>query len=88
MDATATAARPGVCRSPGIHDAYTLDYAYLVRDRDGSTRREQPSRRGLFSRERWLRALSDAGFEPRVVLFNHSELEPGRYEVFVAVRSA
>ncbi len=39
---------------------------------------------GLFSRERWLRARSDAGFEPRVVPFNHSELEPGRSGVFVA----
>jgi hypothetical protein len=42
----------------------------------------------LFSPERWLRALSDAGFEPRVVPFYHSELDPGRYEVFVAVRPA
>src|SRR5204862_2047996 len=49
-------------------------------------RRERPSVEGLFSREQWLRALSDAGFELRVVPFNHSELEPGRYEVFVAVR--
>jgi hypothetical protein len=32
--------------------------------------------------------LSDAGFEPRVVPFNHSELEPGHYGVFVAVRPA
>jgi len=43
---------------------------------------------GLFSRERWLRALSDAGFEPRVVPFNHPELEPGCDGVFVAVRPA
>jgi hypothetical protein len=33
-------------------------------------------------------ALSAAGFEPRVVPFNHSELEPGRYGVFVAVGPA
>src|SRR5207247_10858544 len=31
---------------------------------------------------------SDAGFEPRVAPFNHSELEPGRSGVFVAVRPA
>jgi hypothetical protein len=42
----------------------------------------------LFSRERWLRTLSDAGFEPRALPFNHSELEPGPYRVFVAVRPA
>lgn len=31
-----------------------------------------------------LRLLSEAGFQPSVVPFDHSELEPGSYEVFVA----
>jgi hypothetical protein len=44
--------------------------------------------RGWSHANEWLRALSDAGFEPRVVPFNHSELEPGRYEVSGAVRPA
>jgi hypothetical protein len=68
---------------------YTVDYAKPLRDRDGSTRVVHDRHvEGLFSRERWLRALSDAGFEPRVVPFSQSELEPGRYKVFVAVRPA
>ena len=41
---------------------------------------------GLFSRAVWLRLLSEVGFEPRVVPFDHSELEPGSYEVFVATK--
>jgi hypothetical protein len=41
---------------------------------------------GLFPRAEWLRLLSEAGFVPRVVPFEHSELEPGSHEVFVAAR--
>lgn len=42
---------------------------------------------GVFSRETWLRLLRAGGFEPRVIPFDHSELEPGSYELFVCVRS-
>jgi SAM-dependent methyltransferase len=63
---------------------YWVDYAYILRDRDGSTRVEHDRHvEGLFSRGDWLRLLSEAGFAPRVVPFDHSELEPGSYELFV-----
>ena len=66
---------------------YVVDYAYLLRTPDGAVRVEHDRHvEGLFTREDWLRLLSDAGFEPRVVPFDHSELEPGSYEVFVAKR--
>jgi hypothetical protein len=39
---------------------------------------------GLFSREEWLHELRQAGFEPKLVPFDHSELELGTYELFVA----
>jgi hypothetical protein len=42
---------------------------------------------GLFSRREWLQWLRDAGFEPAVVPFEHSELEPGSHEVFLCRRS-
>jgi hypothetical protein len=42
---------------------------------------------GLFARNDWLRWLDEAGFDPQVVPFDHSELQPGQYEVFVARRS-
>lgn len=64
---------------------YVVEYAYLLRDGDGSVRVVHDRHtEGLFSRADWLRLLSEAGFEPSVVPFDHSELEPGTYEVFVA----
>jgi SAM-dependent methyltransferase len=66
---------------------YTVDYAYVLRGPDGSTRVEWDRHvEGLFPRGDWLRLLADAGFEARVVPFDHSELEPGQYEVFVCRR--
>ncbi|HEX7242378.1 MAG TPA: class I SAM-dependent methyltransferase [Longimicrobiaceae bacterium] len=65
------------------------DYAYLVRDRDGSVRVvHDRHHEGLFSRTDWLRLLYEAGFRPSAVPFDHSELEPGTYEVFVARKPA
>lgn len=64
---------------------YTVDYAYLLRASDGTVRVEHDRHiEGLFARSHWLRLLSEAGFQPRVLPFDHSELEPGTYEVFVA----
>ena len=66
---------------------YVVDYACLLRTPDGAVRVEHDRHvEGLFSRATWLRLLSEAGFEPRVVPFEHSELEPGSHEVFLAAR--
>lgn len=66
---------------------YTVEYAYLLREADGRVRVEQDQHTlGLFGREEWLELLRETGFHPRVVPFEHSELEPGSHEVFVAVR--
>jgi SAM-dependent methyltransferase len=68
---------------------YTVDYAYLLREEDGSVRVVHDRHvEGLFSRADWLRLLAEAGFRPGVVPFDHSELEPGTYEVFVARKPA
>ena len=76
------------CWDPDPSDTtYTVDYSYLLRERDGSVRAVHDRHiEGLFPREYWLETMRDAGFEPRVVPFNHSELEPGRYQVIVAHR--
>jgi len=66
---------------------YLVDYAYLLRTPDGAVRVEHDRHvEGLFRRADWLRLLSEAGFEARIVPFEHSELEPGSHEVFVAER--
>jgi hypothetical protein len=66
---------------------YTVDFAYLLREGDGSVKVERDRHiAGLFSRADWLRLLSEAGFEPGSVPFEHSELEPGECELFLARR--
>ena len=63
---------------------YLVEYAYLLREPDGSVEVVHDRHvEGLFARTEWLRFLSDAGFKPRAVVFDHSELEPGSYEIFV-----
>ena len=66
---------------------YVTDYGYLLRMDDGTMRAEHDRHvAGLFARADWLRLLTEAGFEPRAVRFDHSELEPGSHEIFVAVK--
>ena len=61
-----------------------VDYTYVLRERDGQVRVVHDRHlEWLFSRSDWLRWLSEAGFVPQVVPIDHSELEPGSYEVFV-----
>jgi hypothetical protein len=63
------------------------DYAYLLRESDGSVKVEHERHlEGLFPRADWLCLLSDVGFHPRVVPFDHPEFEPGTYELFVGSR--
>jgi SAM-dependent methyltransferase len=63
---------------------YTVDYAYLMRSDDGSVRVEHDRHlEGLFPRADWLRWLEEAGFRAERVPFDHSELEPGTYELFL-----
>jgi hypothetical protein len=66
---------------------YLVDYAYLLREGDGSVQVEWDRHvEGLFARSDWLRLLTGVGFQPKAVTFEHSELEPGQYEVFVCRR--
>jgi SAM-dependent methyltransferase len=68
---------------------YVVDYAFMLRTPDGQVRVEHDRHvEGLFAREEWLRLLSEAGFEPAIAPLEHSELEPGSHEVFVAKRPA
>lgn len=68
-------------------NTYLVDYAFVLRETDGSVRVEHDRHvEGLFALADWLRLLAAAGFEPRVVDVEHSELEPGEYVVFVAPR--
>ena len=64
---------------------YIVDYAFLLRDVNGAVRAEHDRHvEGLFARQDWLDWLGQAGFEPTVMPVDHSELEPGEYEMFIA----
>ena len=66
---------------------YFVDYAYLLRESDGSVHVEHDRHvEGLFPRDTWLRLFNDVGFTHKVLPFEHSDLEPGKHEVFVCVR--
>jgi SAM-dependent methyltransferase len=68
---------------------YLADYAYLFRNPDGSVQVEHDRHvQGLFPRVTWLRLLDRVGFRARAVPVEHSELEPGSYELFAATRPA
>ena len=66
---------------------YTVEYAYLLKDASGSVRVEHDRHvEGLFPRATWLRLMTEAGFEARVIPVDHSELEPGSYQAVVGRR--
>jgi SAM-dependent methyltransferase len=68
---------------------YLVDYAYLLREADGSIHCEHDRHvEGLFPRATWLRLFEDAGFAHKALPFELSDLEPGKHEVFVCVRPA
>ena len=69
--------------------AYTVDFAYLLRNMDGSVRVAHDRHIfGLFPRATWLSLMTDAEFEASLVPFVHSEVEPGLTEMFVGKKLA
>jgi SAM-dependent methyltransferase len=68
---------------------YLVDYAYLLREPDGSTHVEHDRHvEGLFPRATWLGLFDEIGFTHKVLPFEQSDLEPGKHEVFVCVRQS
>jgi SAM-dependent methyltransferase len=66
---------------------HVADYVYLLRFADGSTRVEHDRHiNGLFARETWTRTMQAAGFDVHNMLFEHSQVEPGKHELFVGVK--
>jgi hypothetical protein len=69
-------------------ETYVVDFAYLLREPDGSVRCETDRHvLGLFSRETWLRLMGEVGFAGAQALpFEHSEVEAGSMEIFVGIK--
>ena len=66
---------------------YTVYMVYLMRN--GDTVTQSPLDRhecGLFSERQWLDVLAGAGFEPKRLPFDHSELESGAHSLFMGMK--
>ena len=74
---------------PDPTDSWTsTEYAFVLRDTDGSLQVvHETHRTGLFSREIWLRLLTETGFEARRVIEETTEERQPR-ELFVGHRPA
>jgi SAM-dependent methyltransferase len=72
---------------PSPRDSWAVtEYAFLLRDTDGSVRVVHESHRcGLFGRDDWLRLLSEAGFEASAVTEETTEDRTPR-ELFIGRR--
>ena len=69
--------------------SYVVDYAYLLRETDGSVHAEHDRHvEGLFPRADWLRWLKDAGFQPAVVPLELTEVDTQTLEIFVCLTPA
>ena len=78
-----TAAAPATWSGPGTPTPTTrwstTEYAFVLRDADGSVRVvHETHRTGLFGRDVWLGLLAEAGFEPRAALEETTEDRPPR----------
>ena len=60
------------------------DMVYLIKDKQGNLQIEHDRHLlGLFPRQIWLKLLTNAGFQPQVIPFEHSQIEPGTSDVFI-----
>lgn len=67
-----------------VDTTYVSHMVYLLRDETGIVRIEDDQHvLGLFSRDTWLRLISEIGFEASPMPFVHSEIDPGSCELFV-----
>lgn len=75
-----------------VHDpdpadtTYTVDFAFLLRDCEEVRCEYDHHTCGLFGREDWLRLIASAGFQPKAVPFEHSQIEAGTGLVFLGIK--
>lgn len=71
-------------------ETFVTDFAYLLREGSGAGESRCLYDRhifGLFARDTWLRLLREAGLEPRILPFDHSEV-PGIIDMFISRKPA
>jgi hypothetical protein len=73
--------------APGPADTVYTDYAYMLRDRDGSVRVLHDRHvTGRLPGATWVAALEAAGLSGQVVGFEHSDVQPGEHAVVIGVK--
>lgn len=72
-------------RDPDPEDTtYISDMVYILEDEQGSVRIEHDRHTlGIFPRQTWLTLLTNSGFQPEVIPFEHSEIESYTCEVLL-----
>ncbi len=66
---------------------YLVDFVYLIHEPGQPTRCIYDQHVfGIFSEQTWLELLRRAGFEGRLLPFEHSEVEPGSTEMILGVK--
>ncbi len=64
--------------------SYFAYMVYLLREGDSIVNCvEDRHELGLFAHDTWMRLIKEAGFEPKSIPFEHSDLEPGSTFVFL-----
>jgi hypothetical protein len=60
---------------------------YLMKAADGSLNVAHDRHvLGLFPRQTWMHLLSGHGLEAQMIPFEHSEIEPGTAEIYLALK--
>ena len=68
-------------------DTVVTDYVYLLREAGGAVRTLHDRHiDGIFPRQVWLDLMAQAGFEARLLPFDHSEVEPGMTEMILGIK--
>lgn len=69
-------------------NTYISLMVYVMREGDESVRCVEDCHIcGLFSTEKWLQIIEAVGFKPRIVPFEHSEIESGGCNIFLGLKS-
>lgn len=68
---------------------YIVDFSYLLRRYPDDMKCVYDRHIcGIFPRETWLRLFREAGFEPKILPFEHSEVQPGETEMILGIKPA
>lgn len=66
---------------------YVSDMVYVLREKTGEVRCVHDRHNcGLFSREDWLRIISDIGFQAKRIPFEHCDLQDQILDVFIGIK--